>query len=267
MRKRYNVGRGKYQTFASVEGVLQPGDVVVGMPGVYEEPLRVMDGVYYDLRRDVVFEYNGEIISDPTGSSDAVIEGGVFRHSESWVAVHLSGQTSLTLNGVVLNSTGLCVNTRSGVRFAAHLCSISADVDYGLLLGGTSWVMGSRITSNRNSAVHIGGGTADISGCNLLSHGWFGLEYSGGFNVLVRDTDIETTHSIELMSDCINKYGGLTLSLNDVRMKAADPAARCIGEQGREDAVTLLADCYANRTKSDLITLDGPGSLVVSADP
>lgn len=119
------------------------------------------------------------------------------------------------------------------------------------------------VTADGNSAVAIYGGTINYTG-HALSSAWFGFEQGGG-TANLKDATLESTFNGGYqLGDAINKYGGESLSIDNCTMTCFHANAYSISEEGHATTVALLSDCHANRNKSPLITLIGPGNLIVA---
>lgn len=236
MPKTIRVGRGRYKTFSDLPAQIDEGTTVIVLPGSYADCIRCLPGVSY-VFQDATIEWDGN-------GAAIMQEGG-----------------SVSFTGKIVTTRGMCIHSNGGILRASG--TFIARDDYAILTGSDAIVTG-YVESTYNSAIHCSWGTLELR-ATVLSHGWLGLEYSGGFGLSVNDSIIESRgfNHPEEGSAC-SLYGGENAKFSNCQFICEGADVFSIGTQRSSYPVTLLSDCIANRPADPRVVLSGPGGLKVA---
>jgi hypothetical protein len=295
---RLRVGSRKYPTIDSIYAVAEPGMTVEVLPGTYNEPIFLLDGVNWAFHHGAVvhldsFESNLSVISDDGQPVTCAITGsGVFHRSNGGSACHvlrISGHSNLTLLcnelrssvenisseavyllegsthivGNISSDHSIAVRTNWQSDMASVVGDVHSGVDYGVLAGGGQVELRGNMTSSGNAAVHCSSGSLSFQG-TAVSEALFGFEMSGGSARLTHAL-CRSNRDVQWESDAISKYGGEDLILDNCQLCCLRSDAFSLGSQGSEQTVDIVNELRVNRPIAPSVATRG-GTVIDAGD-
>lgn len=294
--RTFVVGRGSMKSLAqAVE--LAPQTTIIIPPGVYHDQMVLQNDVTFDISEGAVIDYdvqdgkptvttNGQTITNCTLTGAGTVKRSnsqapvILIDNDSQISIvggptiidsglmtngaiqQLSG--SLTFNGTI-STQWCCIWSKGGVLNASGV--FSAVKDHAVFIGGaeSQAILSGNIRSEYNCGLGVANGSCEFTGGSIFSQRFYAAEYSGGQSFIIRNARIESAaNGGKEVGDAVQKYGGLTMELDNCDMFCFHPEAFSISAMGRADTVTLLSDCRANRPKTPEITVTGPGQLILT---